>query len=223
MKEPLKLLLAEDHELTRIGLAHALQKHTDICVAGEAENGRQAVEQAGTLKPDIIVMDIGMPTLDGIQATREIKRLYPHIKIVILSSRQEKEEVFASLSSGAEGYCLKDIKVDRLIQTLQMVSNGGIWLDPPIAQMVLNALPSFNNKPEFLNLPEFQTNLTEREFDVLKEICSGKSNKEIAASLGISLHTVKGHVCNIIQKLAVDDRTQAAIKALHVGLVLFHP
>ncbi len=223
MKEPLKLLLVEDHELTRIGLAHALQKHAGICVAGEAENGRQAVEQAGTLKPDIIVMDIGMPTLDGIQATREIKRLYPHIKIVILSSRQEKEEVFASLSSGAEAYCLKDIKVDRLIQTLQMVSNGGIWLDPPIAQMILDVLPSFNNKPGFLNLPELQTNLTERELEVLKEICSGKSNKEIAVSLGISLYTVKGHVCNIIQKLAVDDRTQAAIKALHGGLVLFHP
>lgn len=219
MSEPLTLLLAEDHELTRIGLAHALQKHGDLSVLGEAEDGRQAIEQAGSLNPDIILMDIGMPNIDGIEATREIKRQYPHIKVVILSSRQEKEEVFASLSSGAEAYCLKDIKVDRLIQTLKLVADGGVWLDPPIAQMVMEALPNASKRPGFLKESEFQTALTDREFDVLKEICAGKSNKEIALALGISLYTVKAHVCSIIQKLAVDDRTQVAIKAIQAGMV----
>ncbi len=219
MTETLKLLLAEDHELTRIGLAHALQKYGNLRVVGEAEDGRQAVDMAGRLQPDIVLMDIGMPNMDGIEATREIKRQYPDIKVVILSSRHEKEEVFASLSSGAEGYCLKDIKVDRLIQTLQLVADGGTWLDAPIAQMVMEALPLATRKPQFLKDQGFQSVLTERELDVLREICAGKSNKEIAQSLGISLYTVKAHVCNVIQKLAVDDRTQVAIKAIQTGLV----
>lgn len=217
-KKKLNLILAEDHELTRIGLAHALQRNALINILGEAENGKQTIDMVKRLQPDVVLMDIGMPEMDGIEATRHIKQLYPEIKIVILSSRQEKEEVYASLSSGADAYCLKDIKVDRLIQALEMVSEGGTWLDPLIASMVIDALPDITQKANFMKEQLFQANLTDRELEVLKEICSGKSNKEIALALKISLYTVKAHVCNIIQKLSVDDRTQAAIKAIQAGL-----
>lgn len=211
------LIVAEDHELTRIGLVAALQRKGNLEVLAEAENGRDAVRQTRMHGPDVVLMDIGMPEMDGIQATHAIKQEFPEVKVVILSSRQEPEEIFASMSSGADAYCLKDIRVERLLQVLQMVRDGGIWLDPPVAEILMNALPreSANAaKNEFQDIK-----LTDRELEVLRLLCEGQSNKEIATALQISLHTVKAHVCNIIHKMAVDDRTQVAIKAIQSGLV----
>lgn len=222
MKEsrPLRVLIAEDHELTRNGLSFSLHKKGFI-VVGEAANGQKAVELALKEKPDIVLMDLGMPLMDGIEATHRLNRENPDIKVVILTSHQEGDSVYASLAAGADAYCLKDIKVDRLVQVLELVADGAIYLDPAIAELVMKALP--------FNLPEqwkprtdrqkYNTQLTERELEVLEQIVAGKSNKQIAEALTITVHTTKAHVCNIIHKLAVDDRTQAAVKALRDGLV----
>jgi DNA-binding NarL/FixJ family response regulator len=168
-------------------------------------------------------MDINMPILDGIEATRQIKAKLPQIKVIMLTSHDAGDEVYASLAAGADAYCLKDIKLERLIQVIEMVNEGALWLDPAIAQMVVKALPL--NLPERLKTPSssnrnhYNLELTERESEVLGKIVEGKSNKEIADALFITIHTVKAHVANIISKLAVDDRTQAAVKALRDGLV----
>ncbi len=218
----LKILIAEDHELARNGLSYSLQKKSHFNIVAEAENGVQAVSLAGNHHPDIVLMDIGMPIMDGITAAQEIKTRYPNIKVVMLTSHQDGEEVYASLAAGADAYCLKDIKIERLIQVLEMVSEGAIWLDPAIARMVMNALPvKLPDKGARLSAhrQKYTADLTERELEVLSLIVKGKSNKEIGDTLSITTHTVKAHVCNIIQKLAVDDRTQAAVKALRDGLI----
>ena len=223
LNQSIRLLVAEDHELSRNGLIFSLQKKTNIQILGEAVNGKAAVELALELQPDIILMDIGMPIMDGIQAARNIKQLAPQIKILMLTSRQNREEVYASLATGAEGYCLKDVKLERLVQIIQLVAEGAIYLDPQIAQMLMDIIP---NKPivpteKLLEevAPQYKADLTDREHEVLQLLVNGKSNQEIANILCVTIHTAKAHVSNIIQKLSVDDRTQAAVKALREGLV----
>ncbi len=219
----IKILIVEDHELTRQGLRYTLGQQSDIEIAGEVDNGLKAISLAEETQPNLVLMDIGLPVMDGITATQHIKKSHPHIKVVVLTSHQEENHVIAAISAGADGYCMKDIKMERLLQVLQMVADGGIWLDPAIAETLMHNLPHSTSDQTVESSPakrqRFNTELTDRELDVLKEIVAGKSNKEIAQSLEISLHTVKSHVCNIIQKLAVDDRTQAAVKALQTGLV----
>jgi len=170
-------------------------------------------------------MDIEMPVMDGIQATHLIKRQFPEIGVVMLTSHDEGEDVYASLAAGADAYCKKDIRTERLIQVIQMVSEGAMWLDPAIARLVMQALPL--TLPEKYRQPQgrqkYKTGLTERELEVLECIVNGKSNQEIAEKLVITIHTVKAHVANIIQKLSVDDRTQAAVKAIRDGLVRHTP
>jgi DNA-binding NarL/FixJ family response regulator len=221
MNQSIKVIIAEDHELSRMGLSMSLQKKSNVQVVAEAESGDQAVKLVTELKPQLVLMDIGMPVMDGIEATQQIKQKFPEVKVVMLTSHSEGNEVYASLAAGADAYCLKDIKVDRLIQVIEMVIEGAVWLDPAIAQIVLKTLPL--NLPERTKLPQtrqqYSVDLTERELEVLGKIVEGKSNKEIGEALFITIHTVKAHVCNIIQKLAVDDRTQAAVKALRDGLV----
>jgi NarL family two-component system response regulator LiaR len=220
-KAPIRILVAEDHELSRNGLIFSLQKKTDMVIVGDADNGQTVVELALAEKPDVILMDIGMPVMDGIEAAHQVKAKLPETKIIMLTSHQEGEEIYAALAAGAEAYCLKDIKIDRLIQVIEMVYEGAIWLDPGIGKLVMQALPL--NIPDRLKSPshrqKYNVDLTERELEVLGLIVGGKSNKEIADELCITVHTAKAHVCNIIQKLAVDDRTQAAVKALRDGLV----
>lgn len=232
-KQTIQILLAEDHELARYGLVLTLESKEGIKVIGEAENGKQAIEMAQSLKPDVILMDIGMPVMDGITATRELKQSNPDIKIVMLTSHKDQEEVIASLSAGADAYCMKDIKIDRLCQILEMVLDGAVWLDPAVADVVLRSLgnpaaPHVSAEAE-ASQPEkqhhtrrrYNTELTDREMEVLKLIVGGKSNKEIALAINVTTHTVKAHVANIIQKLSVDDRTQAAVKALQEGIITY--
>jgi len=220
-KKPIRLLIAEDHELSRNGLIFSLQKKTAMQIVGDADNGQTAVDLALAEKPDIVLMDIGMPVLDGIEASHRIKAKLPDTKIIMLTSHQEGEEIYAALAAGAEAYCLKDIRIDRLIQVIEMVHEGAIWLDPGIGKLVMQALPL--NIPDRLKGPthrqKYSVDLTDRELEVLELIVGGKSNKDIAEALCITVHTAKAHVCNIIQKLSVDDRTQAAVKALRDGLV----
>jgi len=222
-KKCIKVLLAEDHELTRIGLVHSLQKSDLIEIVGEAEDGQEAVFKTQALKPDIVLMDLGMPVLDGIQATHKIKEASPETKVLILTSHKKQDEVLAALTAGASAYCLKDIKPARLIQALELVLEGVLWIDPPIADIILNIVSLNNNSAlaiaESFNGREPQKGLTPRELEVLAYIAEGRSNKDIAEAMIISIYTVKRHVCAIIEKLAVTDRTQAAVKALKMGLM----
>lgn len=215
----IRILIVEDHELARRGLTAMLEENNTLDIVGEAENGEEAVSLALEKHPDIVLMDIGMPVMDGITATQKIKEQSATIKVVMLTSHQEGEEVYAALAAGADAYCMKDIKIERLCQVIEMVQEGAIWLDPAIAKMVMQALPiklSERGK-QAPTRQRYNALLTEREVEVLRLIVAGKNNKEIAEELTITIHTAKAHVCNIIQKLAVDDRTQAAVKALRDG------
>ncbi len=228
---PISLLLVEDHQLTRIGLKTILTRTQDIKVIAEASNGREAVKQACELKPDIILMDVGMPQMDGIEATRLIREKEPTINIIMLTSHDNDRDIFASLSAGAAGYCLKDVAPDRLYAAIRCVNAGDVWLDSAIASKVIKKYSSGssssfqdsrNDSPKdkpanvsaALNEP-----LSPRELEVLNLVVEGLSNQQIADKLIISLATAKTHVRNILNKLAVDDRTQAAVSAMRKGLV----
>jgi DNA-binding NarL/FixJ family response regulator len=215
----LRVVIVEDHELARIGLSMTLTERGTITVVGEADDGKKGVELVLKLKPDVVLMDIGMPVMNGITATQEIKAKLPETKVVMLTSMNNSEEVLASLSAGADAYCMKEIKIERLQQVLDMVMEGAIWLDPSIARLVMQSLPGNAQPAHSQTKRRYNTQLTEREQEVLKLIVAGKSNKEIAQALDVTGHTAKAHVANIIQKLSVDDRTQVAVKALKEGLI----
>ena len=220
-KHAIRLLVAEDHELARSGLLACLEKTADFEVVGDVKNGQECVAFINKTPVDVILMDIRMPVLDGIGATQRIKASSPQTKIIMLTSHQEGEEVYASLAAGADAYCLKDIQMSRLAEVIRMVNDGAIWLDPAIARLVMESLPL--NIPQKSRQPQsrtrYNTELTDREREVLEKLVEGKSNREIADELNITLHTAKAHVCNILQKLAVDDRTTAAVKAVRDGLL----
>jgi DNA-binding NarL/FixJ family response regulator len=220
---PIRVLIAEDHELARTGLSYAIQGNPQFQVSGEADNGVAAVAQASEHQPHVVLMDIDMPEMDGILATRKIKETLPDVKVIMLTSQGEQEQVYQAFSAGADGYCLKDIRIERLFTVIEMVAEGGIWIDPPIAGFILNRInrsPLPENVSKHLEPEANQGNtLTEREMETLTLIVAGKSNKEIANLMSVSTNTIKTYVGKIIQKLAVDDRTQAAVKALQSGLV----
>jgi DNA-binding NarL/FixJ family response regulator len=230
-----KILVAEDHELARYGLCLALEEKCGLQIVAEAEHGQQALDLIAEKNPDVVLMDIGMPVMDGITATKALKIKYPDVKVIMLTSHKDQEEIFAALAAGADAYCLKDIKIERLGTVIELVMEGAVYLDPAIAKTIMSALPgaSDENREKVADhaqpLPggethvhhrkRYNTDLTERELEVLGLIVDGKSNKEIAVALDVTVHTAKAHVCNIIQKLAVDDRTQVAVKALKEGLL----
>lgn len=223
-----RILLVEDHLLTRIGLKTIIERRADFKVVGEAEDGEQAVKMVDELAPDVILMDVGMPVMDGIEASRMIKEKHPERAIIMLTSHDNERDIFASLSAGAGGYCLKDVEPERLYSAIKSVNAGDIWLDSTIASKVLKQYNSGSQAQAVLepgktpltkkdqNLPE---PLSPRELEVLNLLVEGLSNQEIADKLIISLATAKTHVRNILNKLAVDDRTQAAVLAMRKGLV----
>lgn len=221
-----KIILVEDHELTRKGIIYALKPYDDIKVMGEFEDGKEAVDFIKSAPenniPDVVLMDIAMPILNGIDAAKRIKNLHPDIKIIMLTSIDEKESVLNAFSSGASAYVMKNITIDKLVLVINMVLNGEIWIAPNIADYILEVLSklhkSEDNKEQDIKTGE-EFNLTNREKEILSLIAKGMSNKDIANKLIISLYTVKNHVKSIIQKLAVEDRTQAAILALTEKIV----
>ena len=223
MNDKIKLLMVEDHKLLRAGFKAIFEEYASLEIVGEAEDGQQAVKMARDLKPDVILMDIGLPIFSGIEATRRIKESNPDIKVIILTSHTDEREVMDALAAGANAYAMKDIKTEHLVSIIQTVNQGAFWLDPAIAKVVTQKktiLSGSNNKPYTrASFKADHANLTEREYEVLKLVVDGRSNNEIADLLKISEHTAKAHVCNIIQKLVVDDRTQAAVKAIKEGLV----
>ena len=217
----LKVLLIEDYKLTRVGLKSALKEFKFIDIVGEAEDAYNLVDLVKTLEPQIILMDLGLPGKNGIEATLEIKEQFPDIKIIALTSHERDEEVMACLGAGASAYCLKDILPSTLAQVIKSVAQGACWVDSGIANVVLKMFPRPENTSLLpsQNTSDIKNQLTEREYEVLKLLVDGKSNAEIAENLIVSVHTAKAHVCSILQKLCVDDRVQAAVKAIKENIV----
>ena len=179
---------------------------------GQASDGESAVVTALKLQPDLVIMDIGLPYLDGIAATQQIKAQQSEIRVMVLTSHETEHEILAALSSGADAYCIKGASIERLLRAISCIQEGTVYLDPQIAHYVIK-----NLKPPVPNQPMGQ--LSKRELEVLKLLVDGQTNPEIAESLTISLSTVKAHIRSIMSKLAVDDRVQAAVVALRSGLV----
>lgn len=222
MTDVIDVLLVEDHELTRQGLAYGLSKFPGLRVVAEAENGQDAMDLIEKHHPQIVLMDIVMPVLNGIKATKAIKEKFPDVKILMLTSHADQEKVFEAFAAGADGYCMKEVKTERLAQVVEMVLEGVVWLDPGIASFILKVMPLISDAVAKASEKEKTlkaVDLTSREKEILALIAECLNNKDIADSLGIPLFTVKNHVSNIIQKLSVDDRTQAAILALKKGLI----
>jgi len=210
----IRILIVDDHHVVRRGLVFFLRTQKDLEIIGEAANGREAIEQAQLLKPDIILMDLIMPEMDGIQATKIIKEKLPEIKIMMLTSFSDQDHVIPALEAGASGFQLKDIQPDELVTSIKKIISGENQLHPKATSHLLTNLS--NKSKQAKNLLE---ELTKRELDVLKEIAKGKSNKEIAAALFITEKTVKTHVSNLLSKLELADRTQAALYAVKNQLV----
>ena len=220
-RKTISVIIIEDFKLTRVGLRCALNSNDDIKVVAESDNAIDGLELIARHTPNIVLMDLGLAGMNGIEATMKIKEMNQDIKVIALTSHDREEEVIAALSSGAMAYCLKDIDPTKLADVIRDVVNGVCWLDPVIARKVLDAFP----KQETIGIlkdkssEEGRVPLTEREFEVLKHLVEGKSNTEIAKELIVSVHTAKAHVCSILQKMCVNDRVQAAVKAVKEGLV----
>ena len=220
-KQTISVIIIEDFKLTRVGLRCALNANEDIQVVAESETATEGLELIKKYNPDIVLMDLGLAGMNGIEATVKVKEMNKDIKVIALTSHDREEEVIAALSSGAMAYCLKDIDPAKLADVIRDVKNGVCWLDPLIARKALDAFP----KQETIGIlkdkstEEGRVPLTDREFEVLKHLVEGKSNTEIAKELIVSVHTAKAHVCSILQKMCVNDRVQAAVKAVKEGLV----
>ena len=214
MSQPISVLLVDDHEVVRSGVSAFLASQPDFEVVGEAKSGTEAVDLAQKTVPDVVLMDLVMAKMDGVEATRQVKAVSPRTKIVVLTSYHQDEYIFPALQAGAISYILKDVKMDELADALRRASKGEATLHPRVASRVIQELHGANR--EELNP---YTELTEREMEVLKLIAKGQSNSEIADNLVISVNTVKGHVSNILSKLHLADRTQAAVYAWQQGIV----
>lgn len=210
---PLKILIVEDDPMMRLGLTHSLAHKETITIIGEASDGYQGVAMATSEQPNVVLMDVGMPRMDGIAATQQIKQKFPNIRVVIFTSHTDQTEVIAALSSGADAYCIKGTNIDTLMQAIDVAAIGGIYLDPQIAQQVMTCL---THQPP-ASTPDHP--LSARELEVLKLIVEGYSNPEIGEKLFLSTNTVKTYVKGIMNKLVVNDRVQAAVLALRKGWV----
>ncbi|HHB2166335.1 response regulator transcription factor [Bacillus cereus] len=205
----IKLLLVEDHHIVRRGLVFFLKTREEFEIVGEAENGEDALTFVRTERPDVVLMDLSMPKMDGIEATKQIKQYDETIKILILSSFSEQDYVLPAIEAGADGYQLKEVQPEQLVASIIAIYEGNANFHPKVTPALLGRSAVKKEKPFSM--------LTKREQEVLQEIAKGRSNKEIAAELHITEQTVKTHVSNILAKLEVDDRTQAALYAVKHG------
>lgn len=211
-EQPLRLLIVEDDPMIQLGLERILSAYPRFQIVEIADDGYLGVQAALKYRPDLIIMDIGLPRKDGIAATEEIKQQLPDVRVLMLTSHTDRTEVLAAMASGADAYCVKGASIDQMLAAIAAAEAGATYLDPQVARSVLE-----NLKPP---TPDLSVgNLTEREMDVLKLLVEGKNNTEIGHDLYLSPNTVKTHVRGIMNKLAVDDRVQAAVVALRAGLV----
>ena len=211
--DAISVVIVDDHAMVRQGLRTFLDLHDDIRVTGEAANGVEAVERAAQLRPDVVLMDLVMPEMDGIEATKRIRSICPDTKVIVLTSFTEDEKLFPSIKAGAMGYLLKNVSPVDLVNAIKAAHRGEAQLNPEIARRLMEEV---SNKPSTSSSEE---ELTPRELDVLRLIAQGKNNRDISEELVVSEKTVKTHVSNILGKLHVVGRTQAAIYAINQGLV----
>jgi len=212
----IKILIADDHAVVREGTRRILVQEPDLNVVAEAGDGEEAVRLTGTSKPDVAIIDIAMPKLDGIEATTQIKALYPNIAVLILTAYDDDQLIFSLLEAGAAGYLLKSAQGYEIIDAVRAVYAGESVLYPSIARKVLNRFLPTPGKPKAQKLSEL---LSEREMDILKLLVKGLSNRDIATELSLSLRTVQTHLAHIFNKLQIGSRTEAIVRALKDGLV----
>jgi len=224
----IRVLMVEDHEMTRLALSLVIERADGVELVDTAEDGLSGINKAKLLSPDIILMDIGLPEIDGIEATKIIKNYNPEIKILMYTSRDNEDDVLSAFESGADGYIMKGATREQTISALKAVSQGTAWIDPNIARIVLSNIQrnknsySIKTEESRLNSKSATKNtygLTERELEVLSLIVNGLSNKEISDELVISYATAKAHVHSILQKLCTENRTKAINLAMKEGLV----
>jgi two-component system response regulator DegU len=230
---PIQVLIADDHALLREGLRKILELEPDLVVVGEAADGSDAVLKAGELHPDVILMDINMPEGGGLEATRQIRELYPEVDVIALTIHDDDEYVVEMVNAGAKGYILKDVEPARVVEAIHRVHEGEAFIPSDLMAKVFREfrrMSTYGRKLSSAALPEAATaehdaiaagerfRLTARELEILQQIVDGHTNKEIATALYISEKTVKNHVTNILKKLDLSDRTQAAVFALRHGL-----
>jgi len=208
------ILIVDDHEVVRNGIRSYLETIKDFEVVGEAESGEAALKMVSELIPDIVLLDLIMPGMDGVETTRQIKKISPRTQVVVLTSYHEDVHIFPALKAGAISYILKDMKMEKLVDALQRAVRHEVTLHPLVAERVLENIRGGENEE-----PALFTELTERELDVLRLIAKGMTNSQIAENLVISENTVKGHVSNILSKLHLADRTQVAVYAWQSGIV----
>lgn len=212
--ERIRVLLVDDHELFRRGVKSLLSAEPDIEIIGEAHNGREAVEKAGELMPDLILMDVSMPDIDGLEATRRIKQTMPYVKILILTVSDLEQNLFEAIKAGAQGYLLKNVDPEHLLDAVRKAYNGEAAISGGLAAKILTEFARRDTQPSHTG----REALGAREKDVLRELSRGASNKEIAVALCISENTVRNHVKNILAKLHLDNRVQAAAFAIREGI-----
>lgn len=208
----LKIVIVEDDPVMQLGLEQFLEDYENFQVVGRAEDGYSGITLALDLRPDLVVMDIGLPQLDGIAATQQIKQKRPEVRVVMLTSHTADAEMIGALASGADAYCIKGTSLKQLAVAINCAHNGATYLDPQIARRVIGHL-------HYTHPTTPTIDLSHRELDVLRLIVDGKSNPEIASELFLSISTVKTHLRSVMNKLSVDDRVQAAVAALRAGLV----
>ena len=224
MSKKIRVLIVEDHDMARMGLSVILGNDDRIEIAGMSADGQDGVDKALSLLPDIVIMDIGLPTIDGIEATRKIKAVNPDIRVLMYTSREGDDDIFDSFKAGADGYITKGATSEQTISAVVAVSEGAAWLDPAIARVVLTNVrrgnPTVEKKGEInYQLGKNLYGLTEREMDVLSLIVDGYTNPQISEKLFITISTTKTHVHSILQKLYVTSRSKAVSMAMKEGLV----
>lgn len=216
--ETIRLLIVDDQRLMREGLRTLLELEPDMQVAGEAGDGQEALQRYASLLPDVVLMDIRMPLMDGVEATRRLRQGFPEARVIILTTFDDDAYVFDGLRAGALGYLLKDVSGDELAEAIRQVAGGGALIEPSVARKVL---------AEFARLPlpaspagsPLPYSLSEREVEILRLLAQGASNRQIASQLFLAEGTIKNYISNILDKLGVEDRTQAALRARELGII----
>ncbi len=214
MEDAIRVILVDDHNMVRLGLKAYFSTLTDIQVVGEAGTGEEAVRLAADLAPDVVLMDLVMPGMDGVEATRQVKKVSPRTQVIVVTSYHEDEHIFPAIRTGALSYVLKDIDPDDLADAIRRANAGEAVVNPRVAARLVKEL-----RGQREGAPNAFSELTDREMEVLRQIAAGKSNHEIAETLVISEKTVKSHITNILNKLHLADRTQAAVYAWQEGIV----
>lgn len=215
----IRVLLVDDQALFREGLETLLSIHQDIQVVGQACNGQEAVEVAAKVQPDVVLMDVRMPILDGVRATSLLKKVQPQCRVIVLTTFDDDEYIFDALRTGAVGYLLKDVASAQLVEAIRAAARDESILDPSVAAKVIAEFTRVSSMVPSAQMEQLVEPLSERELEILALIARGASNKEIASQLYIAEGTVKNHITNILGKLGVRDRTQAALKAKELGLI----